>query len=164
MEESVTRPEAWSRRLASGWLFWPLAAAALGLVALAVLGPELAHRADVQRQVALLRAEVEALQETRLGLEAVRDALQSDPAFTEQVLRHELGLVRPGEIPLPQPGDLAPPPAPAPPPAVGAALPPAVLEAVADPSARLAAILTGGALLGAAILLSAPSRARPAPA
>lgn len=160
MEESVTRPETWSRRLASGWLFWPLAAAALGLVALAVLGPELAHRADVQRQVAVLRAEVETLQETCLDLEAVRDALRSDPTFTEQVLRHELGLVRPGEIPVPEPEDLTPPQAPAPPPAVGAGLPPAILAGVADPSARLAAILTGGALLGAALLLSAPSRTK----
>jgi hypothetical protein len=162
VEEGVTASEAWSRRLAGGWFFWPVSAAAMGLVALALVGPELGRHAAVTVQRDALRTEVAALEETVQDLEAIRDALQNDPAYTEQVVRHELGLVRAGEVRLPMPVDLKRHPEAPPLPRPGGGLVPAVLARLASPSARLTAILAGGAILGAAVLLSVPSRPKPA--
>ena len=153
--------------LGSGWIYWPLCLIACALVALAVLGPEAERRLDLERQCARMGAEVQSLAQARDQLEAAREALQQDPTYVEQVARHELGAVRPGEIRLPQPDEFAsvrlqPP---ADPGAPGPPAPPvlAFLASFADPQMRLVALVFGGMLLGAAVLFSIPTvQAKPA--
>ena len=150
--------------LGSGWIYWPLCLVACALVALAVLGPEAERRLDLERQCARMGAEVGSLAKARDQLQAAREALQADPTYVEQVARHELGAVRPGEIRLPQPDEFAstrfqPPTDPTPP------APPvlAFLASFADPHMRLVALVVGGTLLGAAVLFSIPTaEAKPA--
>jgi len=170
----------------SGWLYWPLCLLACALVALAVLGPEAERRLDLERQCAHMEAEVRSLAQARDQLQAAHEALQADPTYVEQVARHELGAVRPGEIRLPQPVEFASVrfqtpddpalnlneegPNGAGAPAVASAKPgfpaPPVLEFLApfaDPQMRLAALVVGGVLLGIAVVLSIPT-VRPRPA
>ncbi|MCX5647769.1 MAG: septum formation initiator family protein [Planctomycetota bacterium] len=150
--------------LGSGWIYWPLCLIACALVALAVLGPEAERRLDLERQCARMGAEVQSLAQARDQLEAAREALQQDPTYVEQVARHELGAVRPGEIRLPQPDEFAsvrfqPPadPTPPAPPVLG------FLASFADPQVRLMALVVGGMLLAVAVLFSIPtSPPRPA--
>jgi cell division protein FtsB len=148
--------------LGSGWIYWPLCLIACALVALAVLGPEEERRLDLEQQCARMQAEVQSLAQARDQLEAAREALEKDPTYVEQVARHELGAVRPGEIRLPQPDEFAsvrfqPPadPTPTAPPVLG------FLASFADPQVRLVVLVVGGMLLAAAVILSLPTR-RPA--
>ena len=178
--------------LGSGWIYWPLCLIACALVALAVLGPEAERRLDLERQCARMGAEVGSLAKARDQLQAAREALQADPTYVEQVARHELGAVRPGEIRLPQPDEFASvrfqPPADPGAPGVASAKPgfalrsshgrlalpgaepgppaPPVLgflASFADPQVHLMALVVGGMLLAAAVLFSIPtSPPRPA--
>jgi cell division protein FtsB len=150
--------------LGSGWIYWPLCLIACALVALAVLGPEAERRLNLEQQCARMQAEVGSLAQARDQLQAAHEALQADPTYVEQVARHELGAVRPGEIRLPQPDEFAstrfqPPTDPTPP-------EPPVLEflaSFADPQMRLVALVVGSVLLAAAVLFSIPtSPPRPA--
>lgn len=175
MEEILTtktRKAFWTRcraRLAS--LGWSLRTILAGLVlfapgvaaiGLALYGPEAARRLDVQRQTAAVQAEVNALAQLRDQLTAVEKALQDDPQYLERTVRYELGLVRPGEMRLPQKVKLAP----AAPAAAqgGPAELPTALEVVAlfgNDHLRFIAMVTGIALLVAAVIVSLPTR-RPA--
>jgi len=102
VEESVIRTDKWTARLASGWIFWPACLGGILMVALAVLGPEADRRLDVERQCAAMQAEVDSLTQTRDQLMTVEKALQGDEQYLERTVRHELGLVKPGETRLPQ--------------------------------------------------------------
>jgi len=131
-----------------------------------VLGPEAQRRLAVERQCAEMEAEVGALGVARDRLDTARQALQDDPAYLETVARHELGVVRPGETPMPQPQPLRParsatPVAPEPAPAPGLEF----LALFSESPVRTASFAIGGALLLGAVLASLPSaRSRPATA
>jgi len=147
----------WSLRtiLASLLLFAPGAAA----IGLSLYGPEAERRLDVQRQTAAVQAEVNTLAQLRDQLAAVEKALQDDPQYLERTVRYELGLVRPGEMRLPQKVKLAP----AAPAAAqgGPAELPTALEVVAlfgNDHLRFIAMVTGIALLVAAVIVSLPGR------
>jgi len=158
MEEGLTRTDAWSRRLVSGWFYWPACLAGTLLVGLAVFGPEAERRLAVEGQCAAMEAEVKALQESRDQLAAAEKALQDDPNYTESQVRLELGIVRPGEIRLPHPVRLQPPPPAAPAPD---ACPSPVLRTLslfADSKFRFVALVVGAALLAAGILFSLPPK------
>jgi len=142
----------------SGWIYWPLCLIACALMALAVLGPEAERRLELEQQCARMEAEVQSLTQARDQLQAARDALQQDPTYVQQVARHELGAVRPGEIRLPQPDEFAsvrfqPPadPTPSAPPVL------AFLASFVDSQMRLAALVVGSVFLGIAVVLSIPT-------
>jgi len=169
---SASAQVAREARLSSGWIYWPLCLVACALIALAILGPEAERRLDLEQQCARMGAEVQSLAQARDQLQAAHEALQADPTYVEQVARHELGAVRPGEIRLPQPDEFASvrfqPPADPSPNGAGAAGPPALpalefLASFADPQMRLAALVVGSVLLGVAVVLSIPT-VRPRPA
>jgi len=157
----------WSlRTILAGLVLFAPGVAAIGL---ALYGPEAARRLDVERQTAAVQAEVNTLAQLRDQLAAVEKALQDDPQYLERTVRYELGLVRPGEMRLPQKVKLAP----AAPARTGpywaaaqggpAELPTA-LEVVAlfgNNHLRFIAMVTGIALLVAAVIVSLPTR-RPA--
>ena len=154
----MTKPDAWSERLASGWIYWPACLVGLALVSLAVLGPEAERNLDVKLQGAAMQAEVQALTETRDREVAVEQALKDDPMIIERVVRHELGLVRPGEIRLPQRvnpqaglKDAA-----APRPDVSPAL--LALALFGDTKLQFLAMVIGATLLASAILFSLPGK------
>jgi cell division protein FtsB len=137
-----------------------LLAPGLGAVGLALCGPEAARRLDVERQTAAVQAEVNALAQLRDQLTAVETALQDNPQYLERTVRHELGLVRPGEVRLPQKVKLQAPAAPAASAATQAELPSA-MEVVAlfgNPHLRLMAMVVGTGLLAAAVVVSLPGR------
>jgi len=92
-----------SRRPVSGLLFWPVCLAGVGLVALGVLGPEAKHRQDVERQIVGMQGAGDRLTQTKDQLATAAEALRDDPQYQERIIRHELGIVRPGEIRMPQP-------------------------------------------------------------
>jgi len=151
-----------TRVLASPWAYWPMCLVGVGLVALAVLGPEAHRRIRIEHHCQVMEAEVEALRRTHERLTASAQALESDPAYTERVVRHDLKIVRPGETPLPGPAD----PGPADPseavlqwqvPAVIALLAP-----WADRPWRFGALAAGACLLVSAVIFSLPSRTRSA--
>jgi len=149
-------------RLSSGWLYWPICLTGCALVAAGVLGPEARRRLDVERQCAAMDAEVQDLRQTRDRLDAARVALADDPTYVEMVARHELGVVRPGETPMPQPQPLR---AARSEPVVTVQLASApgleFLALFAEPAVRLASLAIGGALVLGAVLASLPtSRAR----
>jgi len=156
---------------ASGLLFWPLCAVGLALVALAVLGPEAERRLVLQRQIDAMQAEVDLLHETAGQLAAADKALRDDPEYRERIVRHELGITRPGEVRMRQPvktGATAPD-APAPvrsldPFRAASPLPEwlGLVASFADPGIRTLSMATGGTMLLAGILLSLP-RPRPRP-
>ena len=155
---SASAQAAREARLSSGWIYWPLCLIACALVALAILGPEAERRLDLEQQCARMGAEVQSLAQARDQLQAAHEALQADPTYVEQVARHELGAVRPGEIRLPQPDEFAsvrfqPPAGPT------ASAPPVLgfLASFADPQVRLMALVVGGVLLAAAVLFSIPT-------
>jgi hypothetical protein len=154
----MTKPDVWSDRLASGWIYWPACLVGLALVSLAVLGPEAERNLDVKLQGAAMQAEVQGLTETRDREVAVERALQDDPMIIERVVRHELGLVRPGEIRLPQRvnpqavlNDAA-----APRPDVSPAL--LALALFGDTKLQFLAMVIGATLLASAILFSLPGK------
>jgi len=166
VEESVSAPDPKpGRGLGSEFVYWPLCLIGVALVALAVLGPEVERRLLLDRQIAGMQAEVDALQHTRDQLAAAEEALKGDPEYRERIVRHEFGITRPGEIRLPQPvtseslraGAARPAMAPV----------PEWMRIVAwfsDPSTRLLALASGGTMLLAGILFSLPTRARKAKA
>jgi cell division protein FtsB len=160
VEESVTAGDAWTDRLASGWLFWPACLVGVILVALAMLGPEAERRIAVEYQCVAMQNETSALKATRDQLAAAEKALQTDPAYTERIVRHELGLVRPGETRLPhrvKPQDI---PDEHPPPPARAQVPP-MTEYVAlfgDGRLRFLAMTVGATLLACGILFSLPGK------
>lgn len=154
----MTKPDAWTERLASGWIYWPACLMGLALVSLAVLGPEAERNLDVKLQGAAMQAEIQALTETRDREAAVEQALKDDPMIIERVVRHELGLVRPGEIRLPQKvnpktvlNDAA-----APRPDVSIAL--LALALFGDAKLQFLAMVIGATLLASAILFSLPGK------
>jgi hypothetical protein len=150
--------------LSSGLVFWPVCLAGVALVGAAVLAPELARRAAIERQVAAMQAEVDGLARSRDHLTAMRQGLEDDPAYTEVVLRRELGLTKPGELHLPQPADLAAVRKTAPPAAPVSLLPPEAEEWVQRLSGTwlgTASLVAGATLLGVGLLLSMPDRPRP---
>jgi cell division protein FtsB len=154
--------EIWTRRLATGWIFWPTSLVGLFLIGLAILGPEADLRLGVERQTADMQTEVDALAQTRNQLAAIEKALETDPNYTEQVVRHELGVTRPGEMRLPQPVKLE---TSTPEPVRGAsstALFPQAMEALSQYKEgtwlRFCALVIGGTLLAIAVLLSIPGR------
>jgi len=154
----MTKPDVWSERLASGWIYWPACFVGLALVSLAVLGPEAERNLDVKRQCAAMQAEVQALTETRDREVAVERALKDDPMIIERVVRHELGLVRPGEIRLPQrvnPQAVLKDAA-APEPDVSPAL--LALALFGDTKLQFLAMVIGATLLASAILFSLPGK------
>jgi cell division protein FtsB len=147
------------RTILAGLLLFAPGAAAIGL---SLYGPEAARRLDVQHQTAAVQAEVNTLAQLRDQLAAVEKALQDDPQYLERTVRYELGLVRPGEMRLPQKVKLtraAPAAAQG-----GPAELPTALEVVAlfgNDHLRFIALVTGIALLVAAVIVSLPTR-RPA--
>jgi hypothetical protein len=159
VEESVIATDKWTERLASGWIFWPMCLGGILMVAVAVLGPEADRRLDVERQCAAMQAEVDSLTQTRDQLATVEKALQSDEQYLEKTVRHELGLVRPGEIRLPQKVKFQ---APAAGEAAGAAAdqptPLAVLALFGNPHLRLVTMVIGVAMLAVGILISLPGK------
>ncbi|MCX5653679.1 MAG: septum formation initiator family protein [Planctomycetota bacterium] len=159
MEESVIQTDKWTARLASGWIFWPVCLGGIMLVALAVLGPEAERRLDVERQCAAMQAEVDSLTQTRDQLATVEKALQGDQHYLERTVRHELGIVRPGETRLPQKVKVRPPTASA---AARAEAdqptPLAVLALFANPHLRFMTMVIGTAMLVIGILVSMPGK------
>jgi cell division protein FtsB len=161
MEERLAKFDVWTQRLATPWLFWPVCLIGVCLVGLAVLGPEAARNLDVKRQCAVMKAEVDALAQTRDQDAAIERALQDDPATIERVVRHELGLVRPGEIRLPQ--RVRPTISKDSPESAVADVPMALrtLALFGEPMMRFITMVIGGTLLVTAILFSLPGRAPP---
>ena len=152
-------PDAWTRCLASSLIYWPVCLAGVVLVGLALYGPEAERRLAVEGQCTAMQTEVRALEQTRDQLAAAERALQNDPAYAEQVVRHEMGIVRAGETRLP----LASKPKPAAPqaPAAGEAPPVLVtLSRFAEPQVRYTALVSGSALLMVGLVLSLPGRQR----
>ena len=150
----------WSlRTILAGLVLFAPGVAAIGL---ALYGPEAERRLDVEHQTAAVQAEVNALAQLRDQLAAVEKALQDDPQYLERTVRYELGLVRPGEMRLPQKVKLAPAASAAA--QGGPAELPTAMEVVAlfgNDHLRFIAMVTGIALLVAAVIVSLPAR-RPA--
>ena len=158
MEERLAQFDAWTERLATPWLFWPACVIAVFLIGLGILGPEAARNVEVKRQCAVMAAERDALAQTFSQDEAIERALKDDPAVIERVVRMELGIVRPGEVRLPQ--RVRPAAAPASPEAAEANVP-LSLEALAmfgQPVLRFIALVVGGTVLVCTILFSLPGK------
>jgi len=148
------------RVMGTGWVYWPMCVVGMGLVALAVLGPEADRRIRIEHHCQVMEAEVESLRRTQETLLATAEALESDPAYTERVVRQDLRLVRPGERPMPAPPTLRVPQDEQ---AVLRWKVPPLIALVApwsEPRWRLAALVAGAALLAAAIIFSLPDPAR----
>lgn len=160
MAERVAGADLFSRVFGSPWVYWPMCAVGVALVALAVLGPEARRRVAIEHHCVVMEAEVEALRRTRDELTAAAQALESDPAYAERVVRHDLKIVRPGEVALPAPSagktdrpadetlhwQVAPVVA--------------MLAPWADRPWRLGALATGVCLLASGVVFSLPGRAR----
>jgi hypothetical protein len=158
MEERLARFDVWTERLATPWLFWPVCIIGVCLVGLAVLGPEAERNLDVKRQCAVMKAEVDALAATHDQDLAIERALKDDPATIERVVRHELGLVRPGEVRLPQ---RVRPTITRDSPELAQADVPVYLRTLAlfgEPMTRFITMVIGGTLLVTAILFSLPGQ------
>jgi len=159
VEKTVSRLDVWTRGLGRSWLYWPTCIVGVSLMALALLAPEAQRRCAVEHQCARMDTEVAALQQTRDQLAAAAHALQHDPAYAEQVTRHDQNIVRPGEMRLPLPAGrlslLHETPEPA-----ESTIPPVVAELAvyADQRFRLGAMVAGASLLAAGIVFSLPTR------
>ena len=160
MEQRLRPSERLSRILGSPWTFWPMCLVGVGLVALAVLGPEARRRIRIEHHCQVMEAEVEALRTAHDELTASARALESDPAYAERVVRHDLKIVRPGETALPAPGRGARPPAADD--TLRWEVPPiiALLSPWADPPWRLGALAAGVCLLVGAVVFSLPDRSK----
>ena len=158
MEDRLT-PSQWvTRILGSPWVFWPMCLVGVALVALAVLGPEARRRIRIEHHCQVMQAEVEALRTTQEELAASAQALESDPEYAERVVRRDLKIVRPGETPLPAPGEATrnrPDEA-----TLRWEVPPliALLSPWADRPWRMGALVAGVCLLVAAAIFSLPDR------
>jgi hypothetical protein len=155
MEEGVTKPDTWSARLASAWIFWPICLTGVALVGLSLVGPEVERRLDIDGQCG---AEVDTLKQTRDELSAAAGALENDPTYLEHQVRRELGIVRPGEIRMSQGTPLPEPPAPAPSPEFTATPAVRALAMFGDPHLRFISMVAGATLLAVGILFSLPGR------
>jgi len=158
VEKRLRPSELLSRVLGSPWTFWPMCVVGVGLVALAVLGPEARRRIRIEHHRQVMEAEVEALRTTHEELTASAQALESDPAYAERVVRHDLRIVRPGEVPVPGPaGSERRSPADD---TLRWQVPPiiALLSPWADRPWRLGALGAGVCLLAAAVVFSLPDR------
>ena len=155
----MSRLDVWTRGLGRSWLYWPTCIVGVSLMALALLAPEAQRRCAVEHQCARMDAEVAALRQTRDQLAAAAHALQHDPAYAEQVTRHDQNIVRPGEMRLPLPAGrlslLHETPEPA-----ESTIAPVVAELAvyADQRFRLGAMIAGVSLLAAGIVFSLPTR------
>jgi hypothetical protein len=158
----MAQSDIWTRRLASGWIYWPTCLAGLFMVGLGILGPEADRRLKVESQCTAMQAEVDALRQTRDQLATIEKALQNDPNFTERVVRQELGITRPGEMRLTQPTKLDARPAETPTSTESRILFPPVMESLAeykeDSWLRLSVLVMGSTLLACGVLLSVPGR------
>jgi hypothetical protein len=158
----MAQSDIWTRRLASGWIYWPTCLTGLFLLGLGILGPEADRRLKVESQVTAMQAEVDALTQTRNQLATIRTALETDPNFTERVVRQELGITRPGEMRLTQPVKLESKAVETPTPSTSRILYPEVMASLAeykeDSWLRLSALVMGSTLLGCGVLLSVPGR------
>jgi hypothetical protein len=162
MEERLAKFDAWTERLATPYLFWPACAIGVFLVGLGILGPEASRNVEVKRQCAVMAAERDALAQTIGQDRAIEKALENDPAVIERVVRLELGIVRPGEVRLPQ--RVRATAARVSPEAAEADVPLA-MEALAifgQPLLRFVTLVGGGTILVCAVLFSLPGR-RPMP-
>ena len=157
--------DVWTRRLGSPWLYWPACLVGTSLVAVALLAPEAERRCAIEQQCLRMEAEVAALRHTRDQLAAAAQALEHDPAYVEQVARHDQNIVRPGEMRLPLPPRRLSPPAAAPQP-VESAVPPIVAELARFPDTRVhfAAMIAGVSLLAAGVIFSIPTPPKRSPA
>jgi len=157
--EDRLSPSQWvTRLLGSPWVFWPMCLVGVALVALAVLGPEARRRIRIEHHGQVMEAEVEALRTTHGELAASAQALESDPAYAERVVRRDLKIVRPGETRLPAPGQMA-----SDRPARQTLqwdVPPliALLSPWAERPWRIGALVAGVCLLVAAVIFSLPDR------
>ncbi len=104
-------PESFFRRNARGLL----GAAILALLLHDVFGPHgvLAMR-RTQKQIELLRADIQKLNQENQDLSQQVQALKTDPKMIEKLAREQMGLARPGEYifklpPPPNPGNPAKP-------------------------------------------------------
>jgi anti-sigma factor RsiW len=158
VEESVTKPDVWSARLASAWIFWPICLAGVALVGLSLIGPEVERRLGIDGQCEAMQAEVDALKQTRDELSAAATALENDPTYLEHQVRRELGIVRPGEIRMSQGTPLPTPPTPAPSPEFTATPAVRAVAMFGDPHLRFISIVAGATLLAVGILFSLPGR------
>jgi hypothetical protein len=158
MEERLAKFDAWTERLATPWLFWPACLLGVTLVGLAVLGPEARSNLGVKYQAADMQAEVDALAKTRDQDVAIERALREDPETIERMARHEIGVVRPGEIRLPQ--RVRPVLSKDRPEAVPPDVPPAlqVLAMFGDPLLSFTTMVIGGTILVSVILFNLPGR------
>jgi hypothetical protein len=158
MEERLAKLDVWTERLATPWLFWPACLVGVALIGLAVLGSEAGRNVEVKRQCAVMEAERDALAQTRDQDLAIEKALNDDPATIERIVRHELGMVRPGEVRLPQ--RVRPAISKDSPEAAEANVPAAMrmLAWFGDPMLRFSTMVAGGTLLVCAILFSLPGR------
>jgi cell division protein FtsB len=149
-----------ARVLGSAFVYWPMCLVGCALVALAVLGPEARRRIQIEHHCQVMEAEVESLRETHDQLTATANALETDPAYAERVVRHDLNIVRPGETPLPGPAGLRPPRDAET--TLEWQVPPVIALASpwADPPWRFGALAAGGVLLVAAVIFSLPGRAK----
>ena len=159
MGDTVSQLDVWSRRLSSPFLCWPTCVAGVALMALALLAPEAERRLAVEGQCIRMDAEVAALQQTRDQLAAAANALENDPAYVERVARHDLNIVRPGEMRLPLPPSRLTRRTDAPEPAEST-VPPIVAELARfpDPRYQLGAMIVGAGLLASGIVFSVPTR------
>jgi len=157
--ENRLSPSEWvTRILGSRWVFWPMCLVGVALVALAVLGPEARRRIRIEHHCQVMEAEVEALRKTHSELAASAQALESDPAYAERVVRRDLKIVRPGETPLPAPGESTRNrPARE---TLRWDVPPliALLSPWAERPWRMGALVAGACLLVAAVIFSLPER------
>lgn len=155
----MSRLDVWTRGLGSPWLYWPTCIVGVSLMALALLAPEAQRRCAVEHQCARMDAEVAALQQTHDQLAAAAHALQHDPAYAEQVTRHDQNIVRPGEMRLPLPTGRLSRLHETPEPAESTVAPVvAELAACADQRFGFGAMVTGASLLAAGIVFSLPTR------
>jgi len=151
-------PDPLARQLVSGWFYWPACLGGILLMALAVIGPEAQRRLNVESQCAAMQTEVDALSKARDQMAAAERALRQDPAYTERIVRHELGIVRTGETPLPRPMPPLGPMQPTLPPAPRDTMPLlAFLARFSDTHWQFTALVIGGALLVSAVLFSLPA-------
>jgi hypothetical protein len=158
VEERLSALEWLTRVLGSPWVFWPMCLVGVGLVALAMLGPEARRRIRIEHHCQVMEAEVEALRTTQEELAASAQALESDPAYAERVVRRDLKIVRPGETALPAPGNRADRRREEGP--LRWEIPPliALCSPWAEPPWRTGALAAGVCLLVAAVVLSLPDR------
>lgn len=154
----------WAARTAGRWAYWLLLLpGGCALVGLALLGPVAVQRLAVERQCLAMQAEVDTLQETADRLAAAEYALENDPAYIERVVRHELGVTRPGEVHLARPVPLGigltetpVPPEPVLPPMARPLV--ALAHHMSDPTTRCATLMAGVFLLAVGVVFSLPSR------